>query len=187
MGNTTRTRLGEDGATLVEAAIILPVLILIIVTIMELGLAFKDFLTTDFAAKEGVRVGALAGNDVDADCDIIQSVVDGYGATDFANLQGITIFQVSVSGSPVGGTSNTWTFPNNPGDDPSDCADWSQSAPAAWPSTTRDVLVGGGADLDILGITIDTRHDWITGVPPWRGQMNIVRTAIQRLEPEGFE
>ncbi|MGD2102847.1 MAG: hypothetical protein PVG83_11510, partial [Acidimicrobiia bacterium] len=59
--------------------------------------------------------------------------------------------------------------------------------PGAWPPAARDVLVGGGADLDIIGITIDTQHDWITGVPPWRGQMNIIRTAIQRLEPEGFE
>jgi hypothetical protein len=187
MGITTRRRKGEDGATLVEAAIILPVLILIIVTIMELGLAFKDFLTTDFAAKEGARVGALAGNDVDADCDIIQAIVAGYSATDFDDLQGITIFEVNPSGAPMGGTSNTWTFPNNPSDDPSDCADWNQSAPGAWPPAARDVLVGGGADLDIIGITIDTQHDWITGVPPWRGRMNIIRTAIQRLEPEGFE
>ena len=187
MGKSKIVRQGENGATLVEAAIILPVLILIIVTIMELGLAFKDFLTTDFAAKEGARVGALTGNDIDADCDIIQSIVAGYGATDFANLQGITIFQVNESGNPVGGTSNTWTFPNGPGDNPADCTHWNQSAPLAWPPADRDVLVGGGADLDILGITIDTRHDWITGVPPWRGQMNIVRTAIQRLEPEGFE
>ncbi|MGB8360653.1 MAG: TadE family protein, partial [Acidimicrobiia bacterium] len=79
MGKDIRSR-GETGATLVEAAIILPVLILLVVTIMELGLAFKDFLTTDFAAKEGARVGALAGNDIMADCDIIQSVVAGYSA-----------------------------------------------------------------------------------------------------------
>jgi len=187
MGNSSTHERGERGATLVEAAIILPVLLLIVFTIMELGLAFKDYLTTDFAAKEGARVGALAGNDVDADCSIIQSIVAGYTATDFADLQGITIFEVNESGSAVGGTSNVWTFPNNPSDDPSDCADWNQSAPSAWPPGSRDVAVGTGADLDIIGITIDTQHDWITGIPPWRGQMNIVRTAIQRLEPEAFE
>ena len=186
MGKHIRSR-GEKGATLVEAAIILPVLILLVVTIMELGLAFKDFLTTDFAAKEGARVGALAGNDINADCDIIQSVVAGYSASDFADLQGVTIFRVDDSGNAVGGTSNTWTFANNPGDDPTDCADWSQSAPLAWPPMNRKVSLGPGDDLDILGITIDTRHEWITGVPPWNGQMTIVRTAIQRLEPEAFE
>lgn len=169
-----------------EAAIVLPLLIFLVVTIMELGLAFKDYLTTDFAAKEGARVGALAGNDINADCAIIQSIVAGYSASDFDDLDSISIFQVSQNGSPIPGKANKWVFPNNPADDPSDCSDWTVN-PNGWDSTTRDVSVGGGADLDILGITIDTSHDWITGVPPWRGQMEIDRTAIQRLEPEAFE
>jgi Flp pilus assembly protein TadG len=175
----------ELGVTLVEGAIVLPLLVLIVFTIMELGLAFKDFLTTDFAAKEGARVGALAGNDPEADCNIIQSIVAGYTATDLSDLAGITIFEVGSSGGPVGGTQNVWTLPA--GADPAECDEWSQSAPLAWPSTDRDVTVAGGSDLDILGVTIDTRHDWVTGLPPWRGQIDIVRTAIQRLEPEAFE
>jgi Flp pilus assembly protein TadG len=175
----------ELGVTLVEGAIVLPLLVLIVFSIMELGLAFKDFLTTDFAAKEGARVGALAGNDPDADCEIVQSIVAGYTGTDFDKLDTITIFQVGSSGAPVGGTQNVWTLPA--GADPSECAEWSQTAPLAWVSTDRDVTVAGGSDLDILGVTIETRHDWVTGFPPWRGQIDIVRTAIQRLEPEAFE
>jgi len=176
----------DSGVTLVEGAIIFPLLVLIVLSIMELGLAFKDFLTTDFAAKEGARVGALAGNDPEADCNIVQSIVAGYTATDFAALEGITIFEVNDSGSAVGGTQNIWTLPD-PDDDPSDCDNWNKSNPGGWPSTTRDVFVEGGSDLDILGVTIDTRHPWVTGFPPWRGVINIERTAIQRLEPEGFE
>ena len=42
-------------------------------------------------------------------------------------------------------------------------------------------------ELDILGVTIATEHDWITGLPPWRGTMDLHRTALQRLEPEAFE
>lgn len=182
-----RRRDKEKGATLVEAAIILPILIFVIVTIMELGVAFYNYLTTDFAAKEGARVAALAGDNIDADCLIVQSIVAGYSATDFDKLDSITIFQVSPSGNAVPGKSNVWTFPGNPSDDPFDCADWSKPDPANWLSTDRDVSVGGGSDLDIVGITIDTRHDWITGVPPWRGTIDIARTSIQRLEPEAFE
>ena len=75
---------GERGATLIEAAIILPLLLFMVFSILELGVALKDFLTTDFAAKEGARVAALAGNDPDADCQIVQSIVAGYSATDIA-------------------------------------------------------------------------------------------------------
>ena len=170
----------EGGVTLVEGAIILPLLVLIILSIMELGLAFKDFLTTDFAAKEGARVGALAGNDPEADCHIVQSIVAGYTATDFDRLDSIQISQVDSNGNL--GTTNTWTFS---GTDPTDCDDWNKTDP--WPSIGRDVTLGPSAQLDIIGVTIDTRHDWVTGFPPWRGEVNIVRTAIQRLEPEAFE
>jgi hypothetical protein len=170
----------DSGVTLVEGAIILPLLVLIILSIMELGLAFKDFLTTDFAAKEGARVGALAGNDPEADCNIVQSIVAGYTGTDIANLDSIRISQVDSNGNL--GLTNTWTFS---GPDPTDCDDWIVSV--AWPSISRDVALGPSAQLDILGVTIDTRHDWVTGLPPWRGQINIERTAIQRLEPEAFE
>lgn len=178
-------RNNQRGATLVEGAVVLPILIFTIVSILELGVAFKDFLTTDFATKEGARVGALVGNDIDADCLIVQSIVAGYTASDFDDLDSITIFKVKEDGTQDGGLANEWEFPNAPSDDPANCDDWNKTT--MWPSVDRDVSVGGGSDLDIIGVTIDTTHDWITGVPPWSGQMNIVRTAIQRLEPEAFE
>ena len=176
----------EEGATLVETAIVLPLLLFVVISIMELGLAFRDYLTVDFAAKEGARVGALAGNDIDADCDIIQSVVEGYGASDFANLEGITIFEVLPSGAANVSTQNTWTFNNDGANDPANCGHWGQTAPNAWVSTNRVVTVGGGVDLSIIGVRIVTRHHWVTGFPPWTGQLEIDRTAVQRLEPEAF-
>ena len=172
----------ERGVTLVEGAIILPLLVLIILSIMELGLAFKDFLTTDFAAKEGARVGALAGNDPEADCHIVQSIVAGYTGTDLDKLDSIKISQVDQNGNL--GATNTWTFI---GTDPTLCDPLHWGVVENWPSTGRDVALSASAQLDILAVTIDTRHDWVTGFPPWRGQIDIVRTAIQRLEPEAFE
>jgi hypothetical protein len=179
-----RERANERGATLVEAAIVLPLMLLIVISILELGVAFKDFLTTDFAAKEGARVGAIAGNDPEADCLIVQSIIEGYTATDIEKLDGIRIYQVNDAGDPTG-LENSWQFDNDPGDDPLDCDDWNVSE--GWDSTTRDVALGSGAELDIIAIEIDTNHTWITSFPPWRGQIDITRTAIQRLEPESFE
>lgn len=174
----------ERGATLVEAAITLPLLLLVVISILELGVFFKDFLTTDFAAKEGARVGALAGNDLDADCLIIQSIIEGYSATDLEKLDSVRIFQVDDTGASTG-LENLWQFDNDPGDDPLDCLDW--GVIEGWPSTARDTAVGSGAELDIIAVEIDTNHSWITNFPPWSGQVDIVRTAIQRLEPEVFE
>ena len=173
----------ERGATIVEAAIIFPVLILSIIGLLELGLVFKDFLGVNFAAREGARIGSLAGNDIDADCQIVQGIVADLGASLVADgtISSIEIFQVNQqTGNPTGLT-NTWTYF---GSDPTDCADW--NATNNWPSTSRDVDVGA-TPLDILGVTINATHDYVTGVPPFRGSINIDETAIQRLEPEAFE
>ena len=173
------------GATMVEAALIFPLMILMTVTLLELGLAFKDFLTVSFTARDAARVGALAGNDPEADCDIIQSIVAGFGAS---NLQGVDIhiFKANEStGDPVVGKVNTWTL--KPSGDPTTCLALDWTINEQWPSTTRQVNVGPTTKLDILGVTLDTTHTWVTGLPPWRGTIDVSRTALQRVEPEAFE
>jgi Flp pilus assembly protein TadG len=176
---------GQRGATLVEAAIILPVLILTIVGLLELGLVFKDFLGVSFAAREGARVGSLAGNDIDADCDIVQAIVGDLGSelVDDGTVTDIRIFKGDqTNGNPVPGFTNVWTYIGN---DPTDCTDWLAS-PNPWSSITRDVSVGV-TPLDILGVTINATHNYVTGIPPFTGSINLSETAIQRLEPESFE
>lgn len=163
---------------------VIPIMFFIVISLMELGLVFIDLLTNSFAVREGARVGALAGNDVDADCDIVLSIVAGYGSSDLNDLNEIRIFRADpISGDPIPGEINTWKLT---GSDPTKCTtDW--QIVETWPSITRKVVVGPTSTLDILGVTIDTDHGWITGLPPWRGTMNIEETAIQRLEPEAFE
>ncbi len=173
----------ERGATLVEASLMLPVIILLTVSLLELGLAFRDILTVSFTARDAARVGALAGNDIDADCHVIQTVVEGFGS---AGVDGVTvdIFKAHPSDGSPSAFGYTWT-PS--GGDPTDCATWVVAPNAVeWPSADRQVLAGS-TPLDILGVTIHTQHEWVTGLPPWRGTMNLDRTALQRLEPEACE
>jgi hypothetical protein len=61
----------DRGAALIEAAIIMPVLILVVIVIMEYGLAFKDYLTVSYLSREGARIGAPAGDDLEADCAVL--------------------------------------------------------------------------------------------------------------------
>ena len=82
----------DRGATMVEFALIFPLLILLTVSLLELGLAFKDFLTLSFTAREAARVGSLAGNDPEADCHIIQSIVAASTPSDLENVD-IQIFK----------------------------------------------------------------------------------------------
>ncbi len=98
----------------------------------------------------------------------------------------INIFKASeATGDPVAGAVNTWTLKPRATPVLASRSDWNISE--QWPSTSRNVTVGPTTKLDILGVTLDTTHDWVTGLPPWRGTINVSRTALQRLEPEAFE
>jgi Flp pilus assembly protein TadG len=57
-----KARLGsERGTELVEFALALPILLLVIAGIIDLGLLFKDYEVLTNAAREGARVAALPG------------------------------------------------------------------------------------------------------------------------------
>lgn len=181
MGNWERQR----GATLVEAALVLPIILLLTVSLLELGLAFREFLTLSFTAREAARIGALAGNDIEADCHIITGIVEAFGPADLAGVT-IEIFKADEDdGQAVSGMVNEWTL--RVGGDPLVCDTLNWNVKESWPSVDRNVTVGPTSELDIIGVTISTRHEWVTGFPPWRGGMDIDRTALQRLEPEAFE
>ncbi|MEX2133033.1 MAG: TadE family protein, partial [Acidimicrobiia bacterium] len=52
----------EKGASLVEASILLPMLILLAIGISENGYLDIDYLTVTNSAREGARTGAAAAN-----------------------------------------------------------------------------------------------------------------------------
>jgi hypothetical protein len=55
-------RAKERGATLVEFALIAPVLMLLVFGIIEFGFAFNDYLEVRSAAREGARLAAVNNN-----------------------------------------------------------------------------------------------------------------------------
>lgn len=53
MNARERVRGNQRGASLVEMAMVLPLLIIVLVGTLEIGAAFRDFLTTSHAVREG--------------------------------------------------------------------------------------------------------------------------------------
>ncbi|MDX6664309.1 MAG: hypothetical protein QOG68_515 [Solirubrobacteraceae bacterium] len=89
----TRLRRDERGTTLVEFALVLPVLALILFAILQFGLLFYNYIDLTSAARDGARVAAVS-----------RSTADGVGAvkTAIANATtGITDSQMSISVTPA--------------------------------------------------------------------------------------
>ena len=174
----------EKGATLIEFALVLPILILILVGIMEIGLAFGEQMRASQATREGARIGAVAGNDPDADCFIIRDVVAVMSQPQLDRLVNLQIYETDpVTGNQNFAQTNTYTYT---GGDPTDCVN-SWSGVVAWPSTTRQVTTGPTAVLDLLGVRVQMDRSWVTGFPPFSGSYTIDTTTISRIEPEAFE
>ena len=180
MGSTVSRMRQESGATLVEFALLMPLLLLMIIGITEFGIGFKDWLTVANSTREGARMGAVVGNNIDADCKIIGATMNHINIAGVNNVQEFWVFKANSDGSP-GASKNTYSYL---GGDPADCMNW--SGVIGWDSTTRNTTVGS-TPLDILGIRLTFQHDWITGLPPFTGSLTWTEDTIMRLEPEAFE
>ncbi|MBB2941250.1 Flp pilus assembly protein TadG [Actinoplanes lutulentus] len=76
---------GDDGVAAIEFAIILPVLLLILFSIIDMGRMLQQQIQMTEAAREGARLGALSGTSTDVK-NKVQSIVGAgitlnYGAT----------------------------------------------------------------------------------------------------------
>src|SRR5690606_37700247 len=103
----TRPNRRDKGATLVEMAMVLPILLLIIIGITEVGLYFKDYLTVTYSSREGARVAAFAGDSIDADCQILIAVGEFLGQANLDKLDRVEIYIANQDGSQSGGNTNT--------------------------------------------------------------------------------
>lgn len=56
-----RLRKSEDGAELIEMAIVMPLLLLLIMSIVDFGFLFQRYVVLTNAAAEGARVASLPG------------------------------------------------------------------------------------------------------------------------------
>ncbi len=181
----------ERGASAVEFAIVLPVLILLIFGIIEFGLYFRESLTIASAAASAARTGATMGTREEADNAILQALEAGlYDQVDSSVLISVEIYEARpVDGVPTG-PSDFYTFvptsvtckwspcpdPAEPGGGPS----------GSWTPDLRDTtLTPGGGGLDVLGVAITYHHSTITNIIPGIDR-NYTERALVRLEPDLF-
>jgi len=90
-----RQRSKERGQSLVELALILPFLLLLLISVVEIGFAFRSYLITMAANREGVRFAARGRFSYD---DVVERVIS--------------------SGGTIGTIDGSTTFLRTEGDDP---------------------------------------------------------------------
>jgi Flp pilus assembly protein TadG len=99
MKNRIKILLGEKGASAVEFAIILPILIMLVFGIIQFGVAFNSYITLTHATREGVRLAAV-GLYEDPDFDFEQAVRDSAPSVEIETIEVENPEGVRI-GSPV--------------------------------------------------------------------------------------
>jgi len=155
---------------------------MLVIGLLELGLAFRDFLTVSTASTDGARVASLMGNDADADCEVVMAVTAAITtAISIETVDRIDIFKADPNGNKIPSKTNTWQYLAG---DPLDCGNWSNTN--NWPPGERQTLAGSEA-LDIAGVQVVAEHAWFSGMAPFSGTIDVDETTLTRLEPEGYE
>ena len=184
----------ERGAAMVEMAIVAPLMILLVFSILEYGLLFQEKLTIASAASSAARTGATMGTRAEADFAILQALEAGlYDQVDAAVIIQADIFKANAVTGAKTGVLNRYTYvASNVGCKWAPCPDpalgpVTYGIPSAWgdPSGRDTELDPGGGGLDVLGVEITYHHSAITGFIPGV-ERDFSERALVRLEPSTF-
>lgn len=101
----------QRGAALLEAAITIPIILLISVGIFEFGRAYQTWQVLTNAAREGARIAIIAGNNDDQVRDTVRNYMSG-GRLTGVDTATISINRnVAVAGWGSGGSQVTINYP----------------------------------------------------------------------------
>ncbi len=113
MNGITRLHHDERGSALMESAIVLPMILLVMVGIFELGRAFQTWQVLTNAAREGARAAVVPSANVGT----VEALVHQYmedGQLAAAAAADVTVDQgasLVVNGTTVGATEVTVAYP----------------------------------------------------------------------------
>lgn len=182
----------ERGTVVVESAIALPVFLLVIFGTIEFGLAFRSYLSTAAAARDGARYAATMGKDQNADYFIISDALTSLGPIGGSKaVKTISIFKATGNTSTtasgplaacrtasVAGLCNTYRGADLT-TDPYKFACRPNALDRFWCPTSRKVNLSDPPDY--VGIYIEVEHKGITGV--LGPSITFTQEVVTRLEP----
>ena len=165
---TRGRRADERGQSVVEFIVIVPIVAILLLIMLEFGLAFNHRLTVGYATREGARIGAALAKGGATSCatsdpglvdqQVIaatQRILKSPGSPIvMADVSEIRIYKADAAGNQVGSLVNQWTYTPNAGPDldpgPAvDRLDFTQ-ATVAWPACGRV----NGANPDSIGVQV---------------------------------
>lgn len=175
---------GEKGAVAIEAAILTPLLLLLIFGIIEFGMLFKDWLAITSSVRAGTRMASAEPRVTSYAQDAADQVAKEGAALDMGNVQELWVYKAQTSGTnagyPVGGDKNFTTCTS--------CVKFHWNAGTkkfvaysnTWASSAQNACQGDALH-DAVGVYLKILHPGVTGLV--FGNMTIKEHSVMSLEP----
>lgn len=177
-----RRAAGERGAVAVEAALVLPLLIVLLFGVFEVALLVNDNLLMSQAARSAVRTAVALPRDPGFDSEAALAASGVLGGDEQGTIEELIIYRADPgTGKPLSGGAATDCF--------SDCIryTWNETSDAfervpgtEWDASTQ-MACGGRDATDFVGVEVRGRHEWATGL--FGDGLQLVERAVMRLEP----
>lgn len=170
-----RLRGAERGQSMIEMAMILPLLLLLVLGTLEFGMIFDHHLSLEYATREGARTGSALANadNVPADCAnvdpqiiaAVQRVLDSPGSDiDLSQVTQIRIYKSTANGSETAGFVNVWTYTPGAGPVVSGAQlDFTGPVNPPWAACSR-INTQVNPDPDKLGVSITYNYIFKTAL-----------------------
>ncbi len=159
---------GDRGAVAVEAALITPILILLVFGIIEFGLVFKDQLGLTSSVRAGARIASAEPRKATFAQDAADQVAREGGALRMASVKELWVYKadpafLTTRGTPVGGSGTFTTC--------TVCVKftWNASQNKFLPSSTtwtslQQNACQGDVNRESVGVYLKFDHDAVTGL-----------------------
>ena len=194
------------GQSLVEFALVFPLFIVLVMSVIEFAFAFNANLSLAFASRDAALIAAEAGPSTGSDCVIIQAVINDVGAPANQNaITAIEIFWSDQNGNYKNGDATLRNLWNHTGSTTCSYPDGTSlvvpytRALNGYPEASRCDVVGGCGgvhvpSVDTIGVRISYTYAWKTplkgliglvgGGSGWTGTgWNFSRSNAMRMEP----
>lgn len=173
----------QDGAVAVEAALIFPILILLVFGMIEFSLLLRDYVTVNSVVRSGVRVASSEPRNIDMPQDTADAIERAGSAMPKNNIDFIYVYKANNKGFP-GAPNNTSIDAGCPG---TNCVKfvWNDAAgrfndatPGSWNTNNINACPG---EVEAVGVYMQATHKGITGI--FGTSFTVKDRAVMSFEP----
>ena len=194
-----RRRRGQRGAVAVEAALVTPLLMILLFGVIELSLLMRDTVAVNSSVRSGARIASVSAAAGPGTCEasanpppctpaqapaLAQAAADAIQRAGSAmpkdSIEWVMIYEAGGNGYPLGQStltcgSNCVTYVWD------DALNKFRYSSGAWDSTGQVNACVNDPGRDSVGVAMRARHSWVTGL--FGSGMDVTERSVMQFEP----